>query len=89
MQAIEKNMPVEVFTVFWYFKQNSMTKPEGMAKSMRWIFEKYPYWRKSNKQEIKVQSELYDVLLQADVGLAQVTDMAQNIMRFLKRGVAS
>jgi hypothetical protein len=82
-------MPVEVFTVFWYFKQNGLAKPEEMANNMRDIFEKYPHWGKSDKQEIEVRSELYDVLLQAGLEVAQVTEMAQNIMKLLKRGVAS
>jgi type I restriction enzyme R subunit len=88
-EQIKKDMPVEVFTVFWYFKQNGLAKPEEMANNMRDIFEKYPHWGKSDKQEIEVRSELYDVLLQAGLEVAQVTEMAQNIMKLLKRGVAS
>jgi len=88
-EQMEKNMPVEVFTVYWYFKQHGIPKPEYLANSMRGIFEEFPHWRKSDKQEIEIRSELYDVLLQEGLDVDRITRMAQEIMRLLKRGAAS
>jgi len=85
----QKKMPVEIFTIYWHFKQKGFANPEEMANGMRKIFETYPHWKKSNQQEIEIRSELYDVLLKAGLEVGQLTEMAQDIMRLLKRGVAS
>ena len=88
-EQAQKDMPVEIFTIYWFFKLKGFANPEEMANDMRKIFETYPHWKKSNQQEMEIRSELYDVLLNAGLEVKQVTEMAQEIMRLLKRGVAS
>jgi len=87
-EQIEKDMPVEIFTIYWMLKNEGFEKPEIMANQMRDVLEKYPHWRKSDKHEIEVRSELYDVLLQSGTtNIPKVSEIAQYIMKILKGGV--
>jgi len=88
-EQAQMNMSVEVFTIYWYFKQKSFDNPEELANKMRDIFVKYPHWRKSDIQEREIRSELCGVLLQADLDVNQVTENAREIMKLLRRGDVS
>ncbi|MEM3573681.1 MAG: HsdR family type I site-specific deoxyribonuclease [Nitrososphaeria archaeon] len=90
-EQAQKNMPIEVFTLYWYLKQKNFDKPEEMANAMKSVFEKYPHWRKSDEQERVIRSELYNILLQTQTNLEikKVIENVQEIMKLLKRGVAS
>ncbi len=56
---------------------------------MREVFEKCPHWQKSDRHEREVRSELYNVLLEQSImDIPKVSEIAQNIMKILKCGVA-
>ncbi|MEM3333729.1 MAG: type I restriction endonuclease subunit R [Thermoplasmata archaeon] len=90
-EQAQKNMPIEVFTLYWYLKQKNFDKPEEMANAMIDVFEKYPHWRKSDEQERAIRSELYNILLQTqpELEIEKVTENVKEIMKLLKSGVAS
>ncbi|MEM3626330.1 MAG: type I restriction endonuclease subunit R [Candidatus Micrarchaeaceae archaeon] len=90
-EQAQKNMPIEVFTLYWYLKQKNFDKPEEMANAMIGVFEKYPHWRKSDEQERAIRSELYNILLQTqpELEIEKVTENVKEIMKLLKSGVAS
>jgi type I restriction enzyme R subunit len=88
-EQIEKDMPVEIFTIYWMLKKEGFEKPDTMANQMKEVMEKYPHWQKSDKHEIEVRSELYDVLLHSGItNIPKVSEIAQSIMKILKAGVA-
>ncbi|VUT24554.1 MAG: hypothetical protein MASP_00571 [Candidatus Methanolliviera sp. GoM_asphalt] len=64
-EQIERDMPAEIFTIFWILKKEGFDKPEAMVNQMRYILEKYPHWRKSEKYEMEIRKILYNVLLQS------------------------
>ncbi len=89
-EQIEKDMPVEIFTIYWILKNEGFKEAETMANQMKEVLEKYPYWQKSDKQEQEVRSELYSVLLKSGIAnIPKVSEIAQNIIKILQGGVAS
>ncbi len=83
----ERNMPAEIFSIFWHFKNEGMADPEEKANRMIDVLEKYPHWKKSDRHERKVKQEIYKVLIQAKVGDAsRISEIVQRILREIKRG---
>jgi len=88
-EQLEKDMPAEIFTIYWMLKKEGFEKPDTMANQMKEVLEKYPHWRKSDKHESKVREELYRVLLQSGTtDIHKVSEIVQNILKILKGGVA-
>ena len=86
-EQAERDMPVEIFSIFWVLKKESIDQPEDKANQMRAVLAKYPHWRKSESHEREVKRELYAVLFQSGMrDTRKVTETAKNIMRVLKGG---
>lgn len=86
-EQAERGMPVEIFSIFWVLKKESIDQPEDKANQMRAVLAKYPHWRKSESHEREVKRELYAVLFQSGMrDTRKVTETAKNIMRVLKGG---
>jgi len=84
-EQAKKDMPVEVFSVYYFLRKRGLTDPEGMANQMRGVFEKYPHWKKSEAHERQVKQSLVGVLLGAGMkDVVEVTEMARNMIRALK-----
>ena len=88
-EKAKRKMPDEVFTVFWHFRQKGLPESEKMAKRMLEVFEEYPHWKRSERQEKEVRSELYKVMFNAGLSVSEALKMAKDIMRVLKRGEGS
>jgi len=83
----ERNMPVEIFSIFWHLKNEGIDKPEDMANQMKEVLENYPHWRKSESQEREVKQKLYKVLFQSEIeNVDKIANIVHNIMRELKGG---
>lgn len=88
-EQFEKDMPAEIFTIYWMLKEEGFEEPNTMANQMKDVFEKYPHWRKSDKHEKKVREELYSVLFQSGItDIPKVSEIVQNIFKILKGEVA-
>lgn len=83
----EKNMPTEVFTVYWVLRNQNADQPEDRANTMREVFERFPHWRKSERHEMQIKQELCRMLLQSGMkDYAKVIETTNSIMRCLKGG---
>lgn len=86
-EQAERDMPVEIFSIFWVLKKEGIDQSENRANQMRAVLAKYPHWRKSESHEREVKRELYAVLFQSGMrDTRKVTETAKNIMRVLKGG---
>jgi len=86
-EQAERGMPVEIFSIFWVLKKESIDQTEDKANQMRAFLAKYPHWRKSESHEREVKRELYAVLFQSGMrDTRKVNETAKNIMRVLKGG---
>ncbi|MEA2004239.1 MAG: type I restriction endonuclease subunit R, partial [archaeon] len=86
-EQAEREMPIEVFSIFWLLKKEDIDKPEEKANQMKGVLEKYPHWRRSEHHARKVKQELYKVLLQSGSNeIPEITEITRNIMRVIKSG---
>jgi len=86
-EQAEREMPIEVFSIFWILKKEDIDKPEEKANQMKGVLEKYPHWRRSEHHARKVKQELYKVLLQSGSNeIPEITEITRNIMRVIKSG---
>jgi len=84
-EQAERNMPPEVFSIFWLLKNEGIDKPEDKANQMRSVLEQYPHWRNSEAHEREVKRELYKVLLQAGINdTRKASGLANNVMRVIR-----
>ena len=86
-EQAERDMPVEIFSIFWLFKNEGIDNPEEKANQMRRVLEQYPHWRTSERQEREIKRELYSVLFQAGIlDTHMITTLGQKTMNVLKGG---
>jgi type I restriction enzyme R subunit len=87
-EQAEKNMPVDIFTVYWVLKNEGIDNPEERAKQMKAVLEKYPHWKKNKGHEREVKKKLYGILLKSGLkDKSGIVKVVQDIMRLLKGGV--
>ncbi len=54
----ELKMPRDVFSLYWFLKNNKILDPENIATEMSNVFEKYSMWRTNTRQERDIRLEL-------------------------------
>jgi type I restriction enzyme R subunit len=83
-EQAEKDMPPEVFSIFWIFKKEGVASPEDKANQMRRVLEQYPYWKRSEAHEREVKQALYKVLLKSDkADTHKVKELVDKVMRVI------
>ena len=82
-QRDETNLNPEAFAVYWYLNKAEVPKALDVARTASSAFEQYPHWQTSTHQEQDVRRALYKALI--DAGVEKVVDIAQGIMRMLRR----
>jgi type I restriction enzyme R subunit len=86
-EQAERDMPVEIFSIFWLFKNEGIDNPEDKANQMRRVLVQYPHWRTSERHEREIKRELYAVLFQAGIhDTHMITTLGQKTMNVLKGG---
>ena len=82
-----RDIPDEVFAIYWVMKQESIAEPESIADYMGGILNRYPHWKNSENHERGVKQELYKVLVRSGItDTSRINQLAQTIMRVI-RGV--
>ena len=82
-----RDIPDEVFAIYWVMKQESIAEPESIADYMGGILNRYPHWKSSENHERGVKQELYKVLVRSGItDTSRINQLAQTIMRVI-RGV--
>jgi len=86
-EQAERDMPVEIFSVFWLLKNEGIDNPEDKANQMRRVLEQYPHWRTTERHERKIKRELYSVLFQSGItDTYKIAEYGKKIMNVLKGG---
>jgi len=73
----------ESFAVYWLLKRDGVPKASEVAKATSEAFDQYPHWQTSSHQEQEVRKSFYKALI--DAGVDGVVDVAQNILKMLRR----
>ncbi|HOQ31009.1 MAG TPA: HsdR family type I site-specific deoxyribonuclease [Candidatus Hydrogenedens sp.] len=85
MEEIEKNMPADVFTVYWILDSEGYEKAEDVANRIKEVFEESPHWKESEEQAITVRKKFYEIILQSGVSDYQkAVEIVERIFRTLK-----
>jgi type I restriction enzyme R subunit len=79
----ETNLNPEAFAVYWYLDREGVPQAQDVATEAAAAFEQYPHWQTSTHQEQDVRRALYKALIKS--GVEAVVDVAQGIMRMLRR----
>jgi type I restriction enzyme R subunit len=86
-EQAEKNMPVEIFTIFWELKTRKIKDSEYKANQMQDVIRDYPHWPNSKTHEREVKKELYKLMLKdKDKKVSEVSKMVNEIFDNLKLG---
>jgi len=87
-EQTEKEMPTEVFTIYWFLKENGFAEAETMANRMREILAKFPHWQQSEQQEREIRNALYAIIFGSGItDVPKVTGVVNKIIDVLKGGV--
>ena len=80
-----KNLPMEIFTIYWVLRNEGISEPEDRANQMTETFQQYPHFRTSSAQERAVKSKLFAMLLKSGLkDMERVKTISETIMRVLK-----
>lgn len=73
----------ESFAVYWLLKRDGVEQAQAVAQAASRAFEANPHWQTSSHQEQEVRKSFYKALI--DAGVEGVVDVAQNILKTLRR----
>lgn len=80
----QKNMPADIFSTYWVLKDEQIEDAEEKAKSMKDIFELYPFWRKSEEHERKFKQEILKVFTKSKINVKKAVELTNKILTILK-----
>jgi type I restriction enzyme R subunit len=81
-----KNMSVEVFTVYWIFKQEGLENPEEEANLLEPVLRENPHYKISELHRRQIRQALYIPLVKSQVfknNIIGAKDTAENIIKAL------
>ncbi len=79
----ETGLSPEGFAVYYLLKKERAAQAEKVAEQASEAFRRYPHWQTSERQEQDVRRLLYKALI--DGGVEAVTDLAEKLMKLLRR----
>ncbi len=83
-EQAQKNLPTELFTVYWILNDEKVEAAEDKARSLKYAFEAYPYWNSSEEHERKLKQELLKVFTKSKLSVKQSVELANRIIAVLK-----
>ncbi len=83
-EQAQKNLPTELFTVYWILNDEKIDDAEDKARSLTYAFEAYPYWNSSEEHERKLKQELLKVFTKSKLSVKQSVELANRIIAVLK-----
>lgn len=85
-EQVQKDLPTELFSIYWVLRDQGIENPEEKATSMKPIFENYPYWRTSEEYERKLKQEMLKIFIKAKMGVKKSVELTNKILNVLKSG---
>jgi len=83
-EQTQKNMPADIFSIYWILKDENIKDAEEKATSMKKIFESYPHWRTSEEHERKFKQELLKVFTKTKTTVKKSVELTNKIITVLK-----
>ena len=86
-ERAEKNIPDDVFAIYWTLKTEGIDSSEDKANEMYDVLKKFPHYRISEAHEREIRSELYKNVLKSENvkgNISKAKVLIEKIMRVLK-----
>jgi len=83
-EQARKNLPPELFTIYWILKDEKVSEPEEKARSFQTAFEAYPYWNASEEHERKLKQELLRAFTKSKISVKKSVELANRIFAVLR-----
>lgn len=83
-EQAQKNMPANIFTVYWILKDEQIPNPEEKARSMKTLFEAYPYWNTSEEYERKLKQGILKIFTKAKISAKKSVEITNKILDVLR-----
>lgn len=85
-EQIQKNMNIDVFTAYWFFKKEKLEDPEELAREFEKLINEYPYWKVSEEQERGLKQKLIGIIInRSKNNYKKVLNIVQTLLYYLKR----
>ena len=62
-EEAEKNMPADVFTVYWILREKNIPECEKKARDIGELMRKYPHWKNSNEFERELKRAILKIFV--------------------------
>lgn len=85
-EQAHKDLPAELFSIYWVLRDEGIRDPEEKATSMKPIFEQYPYWNTSEEYERKMKQEMLKIFTKAKMSAKKSVELTNKILNILKSG---
>jgi len=83
-EQAQKNLPRELFTVYWVLKEEKQQNPEETASEMKKTFEDYPFWVSSEEHERNLKQQIIKILNKRNGDIKRSVELANKILTILK-----
>jgi type I restriction enzyme R subunit len=86
-QKAEKNIPDEVFVVYWLFKEEELPNPEELANELHDTFKEYPYFADDENHERRIKQAITQLLakkMKGEMEVQEIVSLSKKIMQVLK-----
>ena len=83
-EQAQKNLPRELFTVYWVLKEEQQENPEETASEMKQTFEDYPHWGSSEEHERKLKQQIIKILNSRKIDIKRSVELTNKILTILK-----
>ncbi len=86
-ERAEKNIPDDVFAIYWTLKTEGIDSSEEKANEMYDVLKQFPHYRISEAHEREIRSELYKNVLKSENvkgNISKAKVLIEKIMRVLK-----
>lgn len=83
-EQAKKNLPANIFTVYWILKDEQIENPEETATNMTTSFETYPYWNTSEEQERELKREILKIFTKTKITPKKSVELTNKILNVLR-----
>lgn len=83
-EQLERNMPTEIFSIYWVLKTEGVVNAEKIANEMNNTLEKYPHWKSSELQQRKFKQGLYRAFTTNGMEVSESVKLGNKIIDMLK-----
>jgi hypothetical protein len=86
-QKAEKNIPDELFVVYWLFKDEGLPNPEALANELHDTFQEYRYFSDDANHERKIKQAITQLLakrMKGEMEVKEIVALSNKIMHVLK-----